>query len=80
MALRTLPFSNTTMEWGENDDWFVEEGSHAAAELPDDESPDGKLASYYTIRETPRHSRDGGAGCKYIGGRPSVRVCKRHRR
>ena len=62
------PGSNTTMEWGENDDWFAEGGAAgAAAELPDDESPDGKLASYYTIRGNAEAFSGGGAGCKYIG-------------
>ena len=61
------PGSNTTMEWGENDDWFAEGGAAgAAAELPDDESPDGKLASYYTIRGNAEAFSGGGAGCKYI--------------
>ena len=66
-GLSDAPGSNTTMEWGENDEWVAEGGAAgAAAELPDDESPDGKLASYYTIRGNAEAFSGGGAGCKYI--------------
>ena len=57
------PGSNTAMEWGENDDWFAEGGAAgAAAERPDDESPDDKPRP-----PTPSGGLEafsgGGAGC-----------------